>query len=315
MRSRSRVTQFALFALVAGRLIAACAGATLEGSEITVNPNTTILIGQTATLKIDVIVKGATPVFEWKVERGRLSSTGTPSVIYTAPDKAGPDVVTVVVTAGDATLTQSITFDVVEPTQTPMPTTVPVTDTPAPSATPALTDTPIPTAQKPVECNHPSITSNVFPQLKDVDGRFPIYAGDDGIPRPKFLCQGVFDVVHSAPLAIRIEFRSDDNADGWWGIATPKGYDLTQLDVSEVCFWVYAEEQLQAFRLKLKGPRTVERGVDIEVVKVREWTQICTPLAKFSDQGVDLTRLDNVNLGFNKETKSATIWVDDFEFK
>ena len=128
-----------------------------------------------------------------------------------------------------------------------------------------------------------------------------------------FLCEGVRDIVHSDPVAVRIEYHivRDTDGFGYFGIGTLGGYDATRFN--QICLWAYATQPDQAFRLKVKDTRERERGVDVTVRGINEWSQICVDLDNFSNQGVDLSQLDNINLSFEEANGSATVWVDDFE--
>lgn len=182
-----------------------------------------------------------------------------------------------------------------------------ITDTVPPTAGPTATSTSVP---PPFECNHPATTENVFLQLVGVNEQSPFYGP---LNDANFLCQGVYDNFHTGPVSVRIEYKSVDENVGFWGIGTPKGYDATLF--SQICFWAYAQNPNQAFKLKLKDTSGTEKGIVINVAQGGQWTSFCKELSEFSEQGVKLNVLENVNLGFEKPTKSATVWVDDFEFK
>ena len=107
--------------------------------EISVDPGTTILVGESASLTTTAIGKDLR--FKWTASRGSLSDSTVGSVIYTAPGSPGPDIVTVEVTEeGGTSVQKSIPFQVVLP-PTPTPT---LTPTPAPTEAPTAlpTDTP-----------------------------------------------------------------------------------------------------------------------------------------------------------------------------
>ena len=256
-------------------------------------------------------MEGPDVTYEWGASAGTVIPTAGQKVVnYTAPSTPGQVIISVTAKRGSTSSTGSITCNV-EATPTPSPTP---TDTPTPTLTPIPTETPTPPpptpVPEPIACLHPSVTGHVFPQLEGVTGQFPFYGplGDQN-----FLCQGVYDIFQSEPLAVRIEYKNVDTNFGFWGIGTPNGYDATGF--SEICFWAYAQTPFQAFRLKLKDTRGAERRVNISVKQAGLWTQFCTELREFSAQGVQLNRLENVNLGFDKDTLSTTVWVDDFEFK
>lgn len=185
-----------------------------------------------------------------------------------------------------------------------------------PTSTPNRTDTPPPSTDtsmpEPLVCLHPSITGHIFPQIKDESDQVPFY-GPEEDSSEVFLCQAVYDIVHTPPVSIRIEFHSTGSRYGYWGIFTPNSYDASQF--SEICFWAYVEQPDQSFRLKFKDIDGVEEGVLIIIEHPRQWTQICTEMSRFSDQGVQLNKLENINLGFEQSTSNATVWVDDFEYR
>ncbi|HKZ87208.1 MAG TPA: hypothetical protein VJ793_26580 [Anaerolineae bacterium] len=251
-------------------------------------------------------VQGDGVVFEWSPSAGIVTPPTGQTVNFTAPNNPG-QVIIKVTAKRDGTSSEATIVCNIEVTPTPPPPPPTMTNTPTPTNTPAPTDTPTPIP--PIACNHPSITGNVFPQLQDVDPQFPFYGPEDD---PNFLCQGVYDIFHSEPLAVRIEYKSvDDNR--YWGIGTPDGYDATKF--TEICFWAYTQTPNQAFSLDMKDTSPREEGILINIAQAGKWTSFCTPLSRFSDLGVQLNRLENVNLQFKRATNSATVWVDDFEFK
>jgi len=275
--------------------------------EITPQPSTTITTGEKASLTIPV--SGSELKFEWSASRGTLLNSTQPAVIYTAPDSAGPDTVTVKVTYSGGEIIKNINFDVVEP---PPPA---ATDTPVPTDTPIPTNTPTPTPiPEPIVCNSPAVTKDVFPQLEDVNGQFPFHGLVDD---PRFDCQAVFDIFHNEPMAVRIEYQNVEKNFGWWGIGVPTDSPFSVSKYSEICFWAYAQKPKQSFRLKMKDTSSPpkEDGPTIILEEANKWTQVCTDLTKFSDLGIQLDSLENINLGFEQPTGSAEIWVDDFEFK
>jgi hypothetical protein len=305
----NRITRLANFGLATIVMLSACGPApTIEGSQILVDPDTEILVNEQAVLKINVVVQGASPQFSWTADRGIISNPTAPSVIYTAPEDAGPDLVTVVVTAGKTTFTQTTTFNVIEPPAAPPPT---ATETALPAASPTSTAPP-----PPIACNHPAVTKNLFPQLEHVDGQFPMYGPET---EPNFLCEAVYDLVHTlGGMAVHIKYENVGANFGWWGIAIkdPDSYDASQH--RQLCFWAYAQQPNQSFRVKMKdktpAPENEAGGVTtIEIAN--EWKQICTDISKFVDEGIEPDKMDNINLGFEQPSGSAEIWVADFEFK
>jgi hypothetical protein len=314
MLTRSYPQYFLAFLCLA-LLVTACGGPTAPPvvSPINLQPNVNeIGIGGSATLT--VTAQGENIQFNWTVNRGKLSATDTPSVIYTAPDMAGPDIVTVEVSGDGGSTVQSITLTIVEPTPTPTQT---VTNTPTPTSTqtptltPTTTNTPTPTeTPEPLDCRNALITKYVFPQLEQVDAQFPFYGPLD---EPRFSCQGVYAPVRSEPVAVKIEFSQAGENFGFWGIGTPNGFDATRY--REVCFWAYADKPAQNFYLQVRDKNEVEQRLLVSLENANEWTQFCKYLSDFSDLGIRLDQVENFNLGFNNDSGSATIWVDDFELK
>lgn len=269
-------------------------------SDIQAQPSTTIMTGEEASLTISVT--GNYLEIEWIAQKGTLSDSAQPAVIYTAPDSPGSDIVTVKVKYSGGEVIRNEYFDVVAPTPTPPP---PPTDTPVPTDSPTATPLPGPTS-----CNNFAVTSNVFPQLANVDGQLPFYGP---VNDPDFICEGVYDLTHTGQLAVRIDFELVGDNSGYWGIGTPNGYDASSF--REICFWAYAQEPNRPFYLRMKDISGLERNVKVLVVGANEWEQICAPLTEFSDQNVQLDQMENVNLGFNSDNGSVVVWVDDFEFR
>ncbi|HLF27525.1 MAG TPA: hypothetical protein VJG32_14420 [Anaerolineae bacterium] len=311
MTSRYHTLRLGILFIMAALLAGCVQAAPPDVSEIQAQPSTTIQVNETASL--NVTASGSNLTFAWSAVRGTLSDPTQPSVIYTAPNTPGPDTVTVKVSSGGETTVRSATFQVTAPTASPTPTvtnTPPPTDVPIPTETPPPTTTPTPLP--PIACNHLSITENLFPELVGIRDQFPFYGplGD-----PRFLCFGVYDIVHTGPLAVKVTYQSDVNEGnfGFWGIGTPHGYDASALQA--ICFWAYTEQPNQTVRLQLRDTTDVEKGLFVNIPQAGAWQRFCTALTEFAEQGVNLNILENVSLGFNKDTQSSTVWVDDFEFE
>jgi hypothetical protein len=287
-------------------LLAGCelGGPPPQVGEIQAQRGTTITTGEEASLTI--AADGNQLKFEWTTQRGTLSDSAQPAVIYTAPDSPGTDTVTVKVTYSGGQIVRSIIFDVVAP---PTPT---VTETPLPADTPTATSPATPTAAPPpTVCNHPSVTGNLFPQLEDLDGQFPMY-GPEG--DPNILCQAVYDIVHTpGSMAVHFRYQNVGPNFGWWGVATPNGYDASKH--RQLCFWAYTQTPNQSFRFKVKDTTGAEKGIVTTIEKSNEWQEICADISDFAAMGLQMDRMDNVNLGFEQPTGSSEIWIADFEFK
>ncbi len=297
-----------------------------------VKPGNTIKVGGQAGINIQV--SGPNPVFEWSALRGTVVPKDQAATNYTAPNSPGNDTVTVKVSGGGGSVVKSIPF-IVEPlptitptiappsptiasTNLPPPTTAPTnTPTTVPILTPTIpptdTPTPSPTPPLPIVCNHLSITRNVFPQLQSEAEHFAFYGPPEDAVR--FKCQGVYTRFKSPPLAVRIEYISDKAAGnfGFWGIATPKGNDISKF--TEICFYVYVEQPNQAFQLNIKDTSPKEIRLKQLAEEPNKWTEICQPLSDYSNEGLDLSKVENINLGFNTTSSDATLWVDDFVLK
>lgn len=109
-------------------------------------------------------VKGARE-YRWSATAGTLSKDDTPSVEFTAPDRAGEVAITVEVTIGETNLTGRKRFQVVRPTGTPTegpsatPTKTPTeTPTTSPTATPTKTLTATPTPEENYLLKSPEIS-------------------------------------------------------------------------------------------------------------------------------------------------------------
>jgi hypothetical protein len=63
----------------------------------------------------------------------------------------------------------------------------------------------------------------------------------------------------------------------------------------------------------MKDINNREDGIIIVLQDEDNWERVCTPLTEFSDLGIQLDNLENINLGFNTDSHGAEIWVDDFE--
>ncbi len=248
---------------------------------------------------------GATSL-EWSASIGQLTPNIGPAVTYTAPrDYSGPVVITVIAKKGNAQAQGQMTCTVLPPPPTPTlePTpTLPPTPTSLPTATP-----------EPIACNFPPLTADVFPQLSNEDGQFPIYGPVEGSDAQHISCEAVSDLTHSGPMAVHFRYEKVGENSGWIGIATPNGYDASVH--KQLCFWAYAKQPLQTFRVKMKDTSRNEKGAVVTIRAVDEWEQICTDISAFEDLGINTKKMDNINLGFEAPLGSSEIWIADFEFK
>lgn len=261
--------------------------------------------------------EGATSL-EWSASSGQLTPSQGPSVTFTAPrNYSGPVVITVIARRGNAQSQGQMTCTVLAPPPTPtLEPTATLPPTPTASATP--TPTPIP----PIACDIRLTTRDLFPQIYEefgVEGQFPTYGpipGDAG--SENFHCEVVSNPDtdpnsdHKPSQTVHVTYEKVADNSGWWGIATPNGYDASKHN--EFCFWVYAKEPA-SFRVKMKDTSLKEEGYVVTIETANEWKQICTDITRFEEMGVNTQQMDNVNLGFESPWGSAEVWVTDLEFK
>ncbi|HEY3473878.1 MAG TPA: hypothetical protein VGK56_04665, partial [Anaerolineales bacterium] len=249
--------------------------------------------------------QGATSL-EWSASAGQVTPNQGPAVTFTAPtDYSGSVIITVIARKGSAQSQGQMTCTILPPPPTPTPeptATLPPTPTEPPTATP-----------EPIACNFPPLTADVFPGLAEVEGQYPIYGPVEGADAEHILCEGVTDIVHDGALAVHYRYTRVDKNAGWFGIATPNGYDASQHD--QLCFWAYARQPRQTFRVKMKDTSLNEAGVVTTISKVNEWEEICTDISEFAALGINVEQMDNVNLGFEDPLGSAEIWIADFTFR
>jgi hypothetical protein len=261
-------------------------------------------LGESTALNITG-AQGATSL-EWSASAGQVTPNRGPAVTYTAPrDYSGPVVITVIARKGSAEAQGQMTCTILPPPPTP---TAEPTATLPPTPTSTATATP-----EPIACNFPPLTADVFPGLADVEGQYPIYGPVEGEGAQDIFCEAVTDLVHDGPLAIHYRYTKVDKNSGWFGIATPNGYDASQHE--QLCFWAYAMQPRQTFRVKMKDTSLKEAGVVTTISRVNEWEEICTDISEFSALGINVQQMDNINLGFEDPLGSAEIWIADFEFR
>ncbi|MBN2389647.1 MAG: hypothetical protein JXR84_02910 [Anaerolineae bacterium] len=122
MVHHSKYLRSVLFFAVLVGLVGACKPRVpSQLDDINVESGRIIGVGEQASLTLPLTDIGLE--FEWKASRGTLSNSKKSWVVYTAPASPGLDIVTVTVTGrGDDKVIQKITFQVVEPAPSPMPT-------------------------------------------------------------------------------------------------------------------------------------------------------------------------------------------------
>jgi hypothetical protein len=155
------------------------------------NPDVTE-VGVGGEVAIAAEVTGVNPQFTWHAQRGTLSRTEGPSVIYKAPGTPGEDMVDLTVSSNGVTTTRSINFHVVAPTPTPPPTPTAMdqlTETPTLMRTPTLADTPTPAPTESLSTDTPTPPRGGGTLVIELDpADFKIQDGDgDGIAEEFFL--------------------------------------------------------------------------------------------------------------------------------
>lgn len=319
-----------LVALATILALAGCNGGGEKTASIDVQDPIILRPGEDVTLAVNIEGFAGSVSYEWSTSEANdnayLTKLTGPTTKFTALAGVAEVIVSVTVSDQEGAQTDQVRITIEEAettaeietvaTSTPALTATarPATNTPTATATatvppPTETPTPAPTEQ-PLTCRHPAITSYIFPQLEDVAGQRAFY-GPLEESEAIFLCQGVHDVVHSPPVAVHIEYNMEEGKYGFFGIGTLNGYDASQFQ--QICFWAYTERPDQAFRLKMRDMSGTEQGGSVTVPVAGEWTQVCENMDTFTALGVDVSRLDNINLGFEEANGSARVWVDDFE--
>ena len=177
------------------------------------------------------------------------------------------------------------------------------TETPPPTLVPEETPTRTPT---PIKCSDSDIVLGIFPQLAQESA-----TSFAGASNAAIFCNGVYDLSHTEPLAVQIEYTAVDGSFAYFSIGFPEGHDIS--DFSEICVWVYAEESDQKFDLKIEDEIIKDRGSLITTTITNDWQEHCVGLDGYP--GVNLEKITGITLSMNDSSGDAFIWVDDFEFR
>ena len=312
METKVRILTWLLIVMLSAGLVTGC-GAPEEPpsvSPISVQPSTTIFVGETASLAVSV--SGSKELeFEWIAERGLVGSAGGSSGIYTAPNTPGADIVTIKVTSAGGSTFQSITFDV-QALPTPTSTATPVpqpteTFTPAPSATLEPTSTLSPTST-PV-----TPLLEIFPQSTGGEA-FVFKNGGELVPS---FSEGI-TCRRTGLYGLRISYAMQGNENAGWGIhwdkVAARSFDAATF--KKLTFWVRGDAGDETFQIGLKdltGREVKIKSVNLLVVSASDWRQVSVDLAEFTN--VNTAAVSNLNFGFNKNHRSGTICVDDIAFE
>jgi len=99
-----------------------------------------------------------------------------------------------------------------------------------------------------------------------------------------------------------------------WGLSLNK---LNASHVAYLSFWIIGTNENERFEIKIRDFNGAEPVVpSSQVVTItKKWQKVKIPLSSF--RGVNLSAIENINLGFNYVTsgKSGRIYVDDFRFE
>ncbi|MBI2118618.1 MAG: CIA30 family protein [Elusimicrobia bacterium] len=111
-----------------------------------------------------------------------------------------------------------------------------------------------------------------------------------------------------------VNLHYDVVKEGWagWGLSL-KGINLE--DYTWLTFYIKGEKGGEDFEIGIKNKANAEKKLLISrfVDVSTEWRKVKIPLKEF--EGVDLTSMDNLNLGFNEQSGEGTIVLDDFQFE
>lgn len=104
-----------------------------------------------------------------------------------------------------------------------------------------------------------------------------------------------------------------------WGVALEHaGEEFDTGKAKYLSFWVIGAEGGERFQIKIKDVNGKEVAVKSHsYIKVtKKWQKVSVPLKDFGKK-IDLSRLENVNLGFNRTVSGASgcIYIDDFKFE
>lgn len=310
MYGRSRTILFLIAVLILGLLVACDKSSSPpQVSEIQVEPSTTIQVTDNASLMVQS--SGEELQFKWTVSRGSLSSDTTPSVIYTAPDTSGPDIVTIEVSSKGGSIIRSITFDVIEPSPTLEPTHTPtLTLTPTLPPVPTSTSTP-PPSLTPTQPPPPLV--EIFQQVGD--GEEFVFINQGGILTNEFV--PTQSCIHSGVYGLRLTYDMKGAGNGGWGVhwvnSPAQRFDAS--DYTAFVFWIKGASGGEIFQVGLKDTRGKEVKVETKplvVVSPNTWSEVTILLTKF--EGVDTSSINNLNFGFNKNHGSGSICLDDISF-
>ena len=172
-------------------------------------------------------------------------------------------------------------------------------------------------SDEPLPCENLEIAREVFPQLA---GELPLEPFSNKESSRVFICEGVRDLVHNATVSVHLSYEDGGVSTqyGYFGISGFNGFDVSAYN--EFCLQAYAKEPRQGFWVNLKdvsSPPGFDTRIPVVVPATFSWMEICVELQEYRDrnEGLDLSQLENVNLGFDNRTGTAEVWISGFEFR
>jgi len=269
---------------------------------LVVNPDITeVLARQTVALPVET--SGKDLHFKWSAARGKLSAFDTPAVLYTAPDSAGVDTITVEVSSSGGTTIENVSFNVVVP-DTPTPTvTATNTPTPTPTATNIPTPTPTPTAT-PTNTLTPMPTSTATPtSTPTTPPSFQNFEPDNGTPGEYFRdawcmdCSFSKDRVYEGQRSICCDAHAERDGKGKGGtVGIYSSSDPIDLSPFATIFvWVYDTQGYNTVELRLCDDNGCPKNIWSEQqASQNTWTRIAWPLSAFTD--VNKSRIRSIEI-------------------
>ncbi|MDW8234086.1 MAG: hypothetical protein RMJ54_14995 [Roseiflexaceae bacterium] len=281
--------------------LASCGGSKNPPSigEIKIVPKT-INVRETATLSADTL--GAV-AYKWEASRGMLATPTGPSTDYTAPDTPGPVTISLTVKGADGTsTTRSITIEVIGPT---------------PTVSSALT-APIVTLTTTSVVAIPPL-ADVFPQAAASGGEVFRFTNPPGEFKAAFSSDDTCRFSGQYGLAINFNFSISGEGDrnGGWGVqwdnAPDKRFDASSF--KNFTFMLRGNAP-NNFHVAMKSTDGKEFWINTETYGVAApdvWQQVSIPLAKFA--GVNMSSLQNVSFGFNRDHDQGAVCIDEIAFR
>ncbi len=209
---------------------------------------------------------------------------------------------------------------------------VPVPSTPETTLSPTLTNTVTPRATNtstsivflsptntstlilspnPTNTPLPPPLVDIFPQV-DGGERF-VYINNDGSLSDKFVLTE--KCVRSGAYGLQLMYSMKGDGNGGWGVhwnnSPEKHFNASGF--SAFTFWVKGTGS-ETFQIGVKDTSGNEVKVESDnlLIVSSDWLQVILPLSNL--QGVNVSSIENVNIGFNKNHGTGSICIDDILF-